>query len=115
LKNLNIQRNNNIETVMESSVSKSIKQQQQANTTMLTNNTTSLASTSSTKSKSKSQSKNAYLFIFAKNKMLNDLTRAIQLVHKAYLEKESENQVMTNSDYQVHDLCEQFDNIFLYG
>jgi hypothetical protein len=99
---------------MESSMSKS-SNQHQPNTTMLTSSTASLASTSSTKSKSKSQSKNTYLFMLAKNKMINDLTRAIQLVHKAYLEKESENQVMTNSDYQVHDLCEQFDNIFLYG
>jgi hypothetical protein len=115
LQNSSVQRNNSRKQIsMESSMNKSIKQQQ-TNTTMLTSSTTSLALSSSTKSKPKSQSKNAYLFMLARNKMLDDLTRAIQLVHKAYLEKESENQVMTNSDYQVHDLCEQFDNIFLYG
>ena len=79
---------------------------------------------------------NAYNLLAIKNKLLCDLTRAIQLVfdwfylnlstlfililsftkvQKAYLEKENGNQPLTNSDYQVHELCQQFDYCFLYG
>lgn len=50
-----------------------------------------------------------------KNKLLCDLTRAIQSAQKAYLEKEVENQPLTNSDYQVHELCQQFDYVLLFG
>ena len=48
-----------------------------------------------------------------KNKLLCDLTRSIQLVQKYYLEKDVKS--LTNSDYHVHELCQQFDTIFLYG
>lgn len=53
-----------------------------------------------------------------KNKLQNDLTHAIQMAQKFYLERnDGENRVipLTNSDYQVHELCQQFDFIFLYG
>ena len=53
-----------------------------------------------------------------KNKLLCDLTHAIQMAQKLYLERnDSESRVapLTNSDYQVHELCQQFDFIFLYG
>lgn len=54
-------------------------------------------------------------FFTISNKIFNDLTQAIQLVQKAYLEKEDTNKKMTNSDYQVHELCQQFDYVFLLG
>ena len=53
-----------------------------------------------------------------KNKLLCDLTHAIQMAQKFYLERndsESRMTPLTNSDYQVHELCQQFDLIFLYG
>ena len=36
-------------------------------------------------------------------------------VQKAYLDKENSAQLLTNSDYQVHELCQQFDYVFLFG
>jgi hypothetical protein len=54
----------------------------------------------------------------AKNKLLDDLTHAIQLVQKGFLESEKsgqQQQQLTNSDYCVHELCQQFDNLFLFG
>ena len=72
-----------------------------------------------------------------KNKILSDLTHAIQLVQKSFLDKEvdlldfnleiftniwnkfnyqgRQQEPMTNSDYQVHELCQQFDKMFLFG
>lgn len=57
----------------------------------------------------------AYNLLAIKNKLLCDLTRAIQLVQKAYLEKGNNEKILTNSDYLVHELCQQFDYVFLYG
>ncbi len=53
----------------------------------------------------------------AKNKLINDLTLAIQLVQKSFLdnEKNGQQQQLTNSDYCVHELCQQFDNLFGFG
>ncbi len=36
-------------------------------------------------------------------------------VQKSYLEKGTENKALTNSDFQVHELVQQFDAIFLFG
>lgn len=49
------------------------------------------------------------------NKIFNDLSQAIQLVQKSFLEKDDKDQKMTNSDYQVHELIQQFDYVFLLG
>ena len=54
-------------------------------------------------------------FFNISNKVFNDLTQAIQLVQKAYLEKDDSSKKLTNSDYQVHELCQQFDYVFLLG
>ncbi|CAF0978825.1 unnamed protein product [Brachionus calyciflorus] len=54
-------------------------------------------------------------FITISNKIFNDLTQAIQLVQKTYLEKDEMHKKLTNSDYHVHELCQQFDYVFLLG
>ncbi|RNA31491.1 pleckstrin homology domain-containing family M member [Brachionus plicatilis] len=54
-------------------------------------------------------------FASISNKIFNDLSQAIQLVQKSFLEKNSQDKKMTNSDYQVHELCQQFDYVFLLG
>lgn len=54
-------------------------------------------------------------FLSISNKIFNDLSQAIQLVQKSFLEKESKDEKLTNSDYQVHELCQQFDYVFLLG
>lgn len=52
-----------------------------------------------------------------KNKILTDLTRAIQLVQKSFLETDKGpiNQPINNSNYYVHELTQQFDNMLLFG
>lgn len=50
-----------------------------------------------------------------KNNLLRELTRSIQLVQKCYLEKEPVQEPLTNSDNSVHELCQQFDYVFLLG
>jgi hypothetical protein len=60
----------------------------------------------------------AHNVLLIKTKLINDLTRAIQSVQKYYLESnqnKKENEPLTNSDYQVHELCQQFDYAFLFG
>lgn len=54
-------------------------------------------------------------FLSISNQIFNDLSQAIQLVQKSYLEKENQDEKLTNSDYQVHELCQQFDYVFLLG
>jgi hypothetical protein len=92
-----------------------------ASTVALSGANAATAITAAGSSTASANSMTPHKILMLKNKLLTDLTHAIQLVQKAYLEKEnkngsqSEHEPLTNSDYHVHELCQQFDLAFLFG